>query len=70
MSAASVGPRSRSASVPNDARFDWIMLACAVWLVAGVAIDGWAHNTIRPLIDTFFTPWHAILYLRRQLYSR
>lgn len=62
MSGASVGLRSRSASVPNDARFDWIMLAGAMWLVAGVAIDGWAHNTIRPLIDTFFTPWHAILY--------
>jgi hypothetical protein len=38
------------------------MLAGAVWLVAGISIDGWAHNTIRPLIDTFFTPWHAILY--------
>ncbi|TME87360.1 MAG: hypothetical protein E6I44_10150 [Chloroflexi bacterium] len=62
MSAASVGLRSRSVSVSSDARFDWIMLAGAVWLVAGVAIDGWAHNTIRPLIDTFFTPWHAILY--------
>src|SRR6266567_4692307 len=62
MSAASVGLRSRSVSVSSDARFDWIMLAGAVWLVAGMAIDGWAHNTIRPLIDTFFTPWHAILY--------
>lgn len=62
MSAASVGLRSRSASVSSDARFDWIMLVGAVWLVAGISIDGWAHNTIRPLIDTFFTPWHAILY--------
>ncbi len=62
MSAASVGLRSRAAGVSSDARFDWIMLAGATWLVAGMAIDGWAHNTIRPLIDTFFTPWHAILY--------
>jgi hypothetical protein len=62
MSAASVGLRSRAASVSSDARFDWLMLAGATWLIAGIAIDGWAHNNIRPLIDTFFTPWHAILY--------
>ena len=62
MSATSIRLRSRAASVPSDARFDWIMLAGATWLVAGIAIDGWAHNTIRPLIDSFFTPWHAILY--------
>jgi hypothetical protein len=62
MSGATIGLRSRAASIPSDARFDWLMLAGATWLIAGIAIDGWAHNTIHPLIDTFFTPWHAILY--------
>lgn len=38
------------------------MMAGAAWIIGGIAIDGWAHNTIRPLIDTFVTPWHAILY--------
>ena len=62
MSGATVGPQVRTASVPTGARFDWLMMTGAAWLIAGITIDGWAHNTMRPLIDTFFTPWHAILY--------
>jgi hypothetical protein len=30
------------------------------WLIGGVFIDGYAHNN--GLVETFFTPWHAILY--------
>jgi hypothetical protein len=30
-------------------------------MVSGVYLDGWAHLT-RPGLETFFTPWHAILY--------
>lgn len=30
-------------------------------MVSGVYIDGWAHVT-RPGMETFFTPWHGILY--------
>jgi hypothetical protein len=33
----------------------------AAWLVAGVYVDGWAHNT-RPTLETFLTPWHGLLY--------
>lgn len=33
----------------------------AVVLVAGVYTDGWAHLTVGGL-DTFFSPWHAMLY--------
>lgn len=32
----------------------------ATWLVAGVFVDGYAHN--HGVVETFFTPWHAILY--------
>ncbi len=32
-----------------------------VWLLTGTYVDGWAHNNLRDL-ETFFTPWHAILY--------
>lgn len=31
-----------------------------MWLIAGVFIDGFAHN--HGVVETFFTPWHAILY--------
>jgi hypothetical protein len=30
-------------------------------LIAGVFLDAWAHNS-RPDLETFFTPWHAVLY--------
>lgn len=31
-----------------------------VWMVLGLFIDGWAHRNDKP--ETFFTPWHAVLY--------
>ncbi|MBP1963631.1 hypothetical protein [Paenibacillus aceris] len=30
------------------------------WLIVGLFIDGFAHN--HGAVETFFTPWHAILY--------
>src|SRR5262245_57613784 len=30
------------------------------WMVAGLFVDGWAHEHQKP--ETFFTPWHALLY--------
>ncbi len=30
------------------------------WAIAGLYVDGWAHAHLKP--ETFFTPWHAILY--------
>ena len=38
-----------------------ITVAAGAWLVLGIFIDGWAHFT-RPGLETFFTPWHAVLY--------
>jgi hypothetical protein len=31
------------------------------WLVIGLFVDGWAHHEL-PELETFFTPWHALLY--------
>ena len=42
-------------------RFDWTMVALSGWLVIGAHIDAWAHINI-PNLETFFTPWHGILY--------
>lgn len=44
-----------------DLRFDWIMVVVSIWWLGGLFIDGWAHSTI-PQLETFFTPWHAVLY--------
>ncbi len=31
-----------------------------VWMITGLFLDGWAHSELKP--DSFFTPWHAVLY--------
>jgi hypothetical protein len=38
-----------------------IAAVLGVVLVGGVYADGWAHLNIGGL-ETFFTPWHAVLY--------
>jgi hypothetical protein len=41
--------------------FDWAMIVLSGWFLAGVFLDGWAHNHI-PELESFFTPWHAVFY--------
>jgi len=43
-------------------RFEWLVVLSSLWLFAGLYLDGWAHNNIPDQIDSFFTPWHAVLY--------
>lgn len=31
-----------------------------LWAIIGLFFDGWAHSHQKP--DSFFTPWHAVLY--------
>ena len=52
--AATRGPASGLA-------FDWAFVGVCLWLVAGGAVDGWAHHNLQAL-ESFFTPWHAVLY--------
>jgi len=40
--------------------YDLKAAVLATWLLAGIFADGWAHNHID--VDSFFTPWHALLY--------
>jgi hypothetical protein len=42
-------------------RLDWVLTFLSVWLIGGFYIDLWAHAHGR-VDDTFFTPWHALLY--------
>ncbi|MBB6099045.1 hypothetical protein HNR42_002481 [Deinobacterium chartae] len=46
------------ASLPDNL----ITLALSGWLMVGIFVDGWAHNTFATRLETFFTPWHAIFY--------
>jgi hypothetical protein len=43
-------------------RFEWLVILSSLWLFAGLYLDGWAHNNIPDTINSFFTPWHAVLY--------
>ncbi|MBI3943704.1 MAG: hypothetical protein HY326_11880 [Chloroflexi bacterium] len=57
---------NRSRDIPgaqpiSGLRFDWLMVIANSWFLAGLFLDGWAHNHIRQL-ETFFTPWHAVFY--------
>lgn len=42
-------------------KFDGIFCASVLWLLGGTFTDAWAHNNI-PQLETFWTPWHGILY--------
>jgi hypothetical protein len=39
-----------------------VTVAFGLWLMAGVFVDGYAHANLRDSIESFFTPWHGILY--------
>jgi len=42
-------------------RFNWAMAVLSTVLVGGFYLDLWAHAHGRT-DNTFFTPWHAVLY--------
>jgi hypothetical protein len=48
--------------VPASVRFDWAMVALGATVAAGAHLDSWAHGHIAATLETFFTPWHALLY--------
>lgn len=39
----------------------WLMMPTGLWFLAGLYLDGWAHNHGK-VDNTFFTPWHAVFY--------
>jgi Tol biopolymer transport system component len=55
-----VATRAFSAARARDGALRWLVLATSAWLVGGIYLDGWAHNHAK--VDSFFTPWHAVLY--------
>jgi Tol biopolymer transport system component len=53
-------PATSTAST-TTLRMDWILTILSVWLIGGFYVDLWAHSHGQ-VDDTFFTPWHALLY--------
>lgn len=45
-----------------SAGFDWAVVALSGWLVGGFLLDVWAHHNLPSTLETFFTPWHGVLY--------
>ena len=43
-------------------RDNFITILMGLWLMIGLFIDGWAHNTLGSTLESFFTPWHAVFY--------
>jgi hypothetical protein len=55
-------PRAGARNVPlGGLRFDWTMVLLSAWFLGGLFLDGWAH-THGKVDQSFFTPWHAVLY--------
>ncbi len=43
-------------------RFDLPVAVLSLWLVSGLYLDGFAHHNFPESLETFFTPWHGVLY--------
>lgn len=41
---------------------EYVGMALSLWMVAGLFLDGWAHAHLESTKESFFTPWHAVLY--------
>jgi hypothetical protein len=42
--------------------FDGVMAGLSGWLGGGFLLDAWAHHNLSSAQETFFTPWHGVLY--------
>jgi hypothetical protein len=45
----------------SSLRYDTVAVILNGWFVCGLYLDGWAHIHV-PSLETFFTPWHGVLY--------
>jgi hypothetical protein len=52
---------SQKGRLIGDLRFDRLIAVFICWYLGGLFLDAWEHS--HGLVDnTFFTPWHAVLY--------
>lgn len=55
-------PHRRNVSARATAGFEWTMVVLTAWVIFGAYLDAWAHRHVSSTLETFFTPWHAVLY--------
>jgi hypothetical protein len=53
--------QAQTTQTQTTQRDDLVTTALCGWVVAGIVLDAWAHQNVSQL-ETFFTPWHAVLY--------
>ena len=58
---SSVEGKSASKPLIGGTIFHFLFLGGAAWFIIGSYLDSWAHNNV-PRLETFFTPWHGVLY--------
>lgn len=61
--ATTLGPVARSTGQERSLgslRLDWVVTILSLWMVGGIHLDAWAHHQFD--VETFFTPWHGVLY--------
>ncbi|GCE24878.1 hypothetical protein KDA_03620 [Dictyobacter alpinus] len=61
LQAATRYPLTVEKATIEGSRFNLIFALSTVWFLAGACLDAWAHSHLARL-ETFFTPWHAVLY--------
>jgi hypothetical protein len=54
-------PARKAWSSDQVQKFDWTVVALSGLQIFGSHLDSWAHQHVANL-ETFFTPWHAVLY--------
>jgi hypothetical protein len=52
----------RVRSLPASPRFEWTVVGLSTAVTVGAHVDAWAHGHVASTLETFFTPWHALLY--------
>ena len=45
-----------------EKKYRYLMIVAMVWMFTGAWVDSSAHTFLLDEIETFFTPWHALLY--------
>ena len=59
---AALAVEAREGRPTSSLRYDYTTALLLLWLIGGAYLDSWAHYHFGNNLETFFTPWHAVLY--------
>lgn len=54
--------QEKSEYMDSNKIFDARVVILSLIFVTGIFMDGWAHDNVDSTLETFLTPWHAVLY--------